>query len=185
MYYADAKNNLDRDGYRRNVGIIVCNHQSQVLWARRIRHDGWQFPQGGIEPQESARDAAFRELYEEIGLEPQDVRLLGNTINWLRYNVPYVPKARRYRRQKSRQFKGQKQRWFLFELTAKESSVRLDLSENPEFDHWQWVDYWSPVKHIVEFKKGVYREALRELEPLLHKNRQREQQASAHSSNSL
>ena len=52
----------------KNVGIIVCNTSNQVLWARRTRHDGWQFPQGGIEPRESAKQAAFRELYEEIGL---------------------------------------------------------------------------------------------------------------------
>ena len=78
MAKQDDKYNLDRDGYRKNVGIIVCNDNSQVLWARRVRHDGWQFPQGGIEPRESARDAAFRELYEEIGLSPADVRLLGS-----------------------------------------------------------------------------------------------------------
>ncbi|NKB63355.1 MAG: RNA pyrophosphohydrolase [Gammaproteobacteria bacterium] len=168
MYYAGSKNNLDKDGYRRNVGIIVCNSASQVLWARRIRHDGWQFPQGGIEPRESAKDAAFRELYEEIGLESKDVRLLGNTINWLRYDVPYANRMQHHRRRKQ-QFKGQKQRWFLFKLTAKESSVRLDLSENPEFDHWQWIDYWSPIHHIIDFKKSVYKEALRELEPLLSK----------------
>ena len=169
MHYDSSKSNLDRDGYRRNVGIIVCNNLSQVLWARRIRHDGWQFPQGGIEPKESAREAAFRELYEEIGLESKDVQLLGHTVNWLRYEVPYATNRYRHQRKRKQHFKGQKQRWFLFKLTARESSVRLDLSDNPEFDHWQWVDYWSPIKHIVEFKKGVYQEALRELEPLLSK----------------
>ena len=167
MYYRTTNHNLDRDGYRRNVGIIVCNNQAQVLWARRIKHDGWQFPQGGVEPRESAKDAAFRELYEEIGLEPADVQLLGSTIKWLRYDVPYQPRPNPARR-KARQFRGQKQRWFLFHLTAQESSVRLDRSKKPEFDHWQWVDYWSPLNQIVDFKKGVYRKALRELEPFLY-----------------
>jgi putative (di)nucleoside polyphosphate hydrolase len=159
------KNNIDRDGYRKNVGIIVCNNRCQVLWARRVRHDGWQFPQGGIEPEESARDAAFRELYEEIGLESSDVHLLGATDNWLRYDVPYAAKSHYYRR--TRQFRGQKQRWFLFKLVSQESSVRLDISDTPEFDQWQWVDYWRPLQQIVEFKKSVYRKALTELEPLL------------------
>ncbi len=165
MARQDDKTRLDRDGYRKNVGIIVCNHQSQVLWARRIRHDGWQFPQGGIEPKESAEDAAFRELYEEIGLSPCHVQLLGSTDKWLRYDVPYAPKSHYYRR--SRGFRGQKQRWFLFRLTAQESSVRLDRSERPEFDHWQWVDYWRPLQQIVDFKRSVYKKALTELEPLL------------------
>ncbi len=165
MRYQGSNQKLDKDGYRKNVGIIVCNSQSQVLWARRTQHDGWQFPQGGIEPRESARDAAFRELYEEIGLKDRDVRLLGNTEDWLRYDVPYVNKSRHYLR--SRPFRGQKQRWFLFQLISQESRVRLDLSHKPEFDHWQWVDYWRPLDQIVEFKKNVYRQALTQLEPLL------------------
>ncbi len=165
MARQDEKYRLDRDGYRKNVGIIVCNDQAQVLWARRIRHDGWQFPQGGIEPSESARDAAYRELYEEIGLNPEDVHLLGCTDKWLRYDVPYAPKTNYFRR--SRGFRGQKQRWFLFHLLAEETNVRLDASSNPEFDHWKWVDYWRPVQQIVDFKRAVYRRALTELEPLL------------------
>jgi putative (di)nucleoside polyphosphate hydrolase len=167
MRYHGSKQHLDKDGYRKNVGIIVCNGHNQVLWARRSQHDGWQFPQGGIEPRESPKDAAFRELYEEIGLQSQDVKLLGNTDNWLRYDVPYStkPKARHYLR--PRPFRGQKQRWFLFQLISKESRVRLDISNKPEFDHWQWVDYWRPLEQIVEFKKHVYKEALTQLEPLL------------------
>ncbi len=164
MEQADDKYLIDRDGYRKNVGIIVCNHRCQVLWARRVRHDGWQFPQGGVRPDESARDAAFRELQEEIGLGAGDVHLLGATGDWLRYEVPYAPRAR-YRR--ARQFRGQKQRWFLFKLISQESSVRLDISSTPEFDEWRWVDYWCPLQQIVEFKKRVYRKALTELEPLM------------------
>ncbi len=153
---------IDRDGYRKNVGIIVCNNRCQVLWARRVRHDGWQFPQGGIKPNESAEQAAFRELQEEIGLTAHDVRLLGATDKWLRYDVPRAANAHRHRR-----FRGQKQRWFLFKLISQESSVRLDFSDAPEFDQWRWIDYWGSLQHIVEFKKLVYRKALTELEPLL------------------
>jgi len=154
---------IDRDGYRKNVGIIVCNNRSQVLWARRVRRDGWQFPQGGVKPHEAAVDAAFRELQEEIGLRARDVCLLGATDRWLRYEVPGM--ARDYRRRNA--FRGQKQRWFLFKLIGDESSVRLDASVAPEFDQWRWIDYWGPLHYIVEFKKPVYRAALRELEPLL------------------
>ena len=50
---------IDKDGYRPNVGIILCNGRSQVLWARRSRHDGWQFPQGGVERGESVLDLSL------------------------------------------------------------------------------------------------------------------------------
>ncbi len=165
MRMGAEKGDIDRDGYRKNVGIIVCNHRCQVLWARRVRHDGWQFPQGGVKPDESAMQAAFRELQEEVGLAAHDVHLLGATDEWLRYEVPYAAKANPYRR--ARRFRGQKQRWFLFQLIAAESSVRLDVSDNPEFDQWQWIDYWLPLQQIVEFKKRVYRRALMELQPLM------------------
>ena len=78
----------DDDGYRPNVGIVLFNSTGQVLWARRSRHDGWQFPQGGIEQGETVEQAAYRELYEEVGLRPQNVELVGRTRNWLRYDVP-------------------------------------------------------------------------------------------------
>ncbi|MDE0714407.1 MAG: RNA pyrophosphohydrolase, partial [Gammaproteobacteria bacterium] len=84
---------------------------------------------------------------------------------WLRYEVPYAPRPHYFRRHRG--FRGQKQRWFLFRLLAEETSVRLDTSDNPEFDYWTWVDYWRPVHQIVQFKRSVYLRALTELEPFL------------------
>ena len=79
---------IDEDGYRPNVGIILCNKQGDVLWARRIGQDAWQFPQGGIKEFESPEDALYRELAEEVGLQKQDVEVLGSTRGWLRYRLP-------------------------------------------------------------------------------------------------
>ncbi len=154
---------LDKDGYRPNVGIILCNGQGQVLWARRSGRDGWQFPQGGMRSNETAEQAMFRELDEEIGLTPEDVRVVGRTREWLHYDIPL-----RMRGPGSRSgFRGQKQIWFLLQLLGSEDAVVLDHSERPEFDAWRWVDYWSTLDHIVYFKRDVYRQALEELEPFL------------------
>ena len=79
---------IDNDGFRPNVGIILANHHGQVLWARRIKQDAWQFPQGGINNGETPEDAMYRELYEEIGLRHGDVEILGCTRGWLRYRLP-------------------------------------------------------------------------------------------------
>ena len=80
--------NIDRDNYRKNVGIVICNRQRQVLWARRVNRNGWQFPQGGVDFNESTREAAFREMGEELGLRPEHVRLIGSTKKWLKYDIP-------------------------------------------------------------------------------------------------
>lgn len=79
---------IDDDGYRPNVGIVICNRQGQVLWARRYGQHSWQFPQGGINPGETAEQAMYRELFEEVGLSKKDVRILASTRNWLRYKLP-------------------------------------------------------------------------------------------------
>ncbi len=154
---------IDENGYRPNVGIILCNRDDHVFWARRSSQDGWQFPQGGIKRSETAEQALFRELREEIGLDRDHVELIGRTRDWLHYDIP-----RRYlRTARHTQFRGQKQIWFLLRLVAQDENVRLDTTEDPEFDSWRWVDYWSPLDNIVEFKRRVYEQALTELAPLL------------------
>ncbi|KAA3619101.1 MAG: RNA pyrophosphohydrolase [Proteobacteria bacterium] len=162
MQRSAVSGKLDSEGYRPNVAIVVCNASGKVLWARRTSRDGWQFPQGGVERDETAEDAAFRELYEEVGLGRKHVRLVGRTQSWLKYDVPrFHLSARRG------QFRGQKQLWFLFELIGTDTDVRLDRVSRPEFDRWRWVDYWDPVERIVDFKRHVYQRALAELEPFV------------------
>ena len=79
---------IDEEGFRIGVGIIVANPSGQVLWARRIGQHAWQFPQGGLQSNETPEQALFRELYEELGLEDSDVELLGATKSWLYYCLP-------------------------------------------------------------------------------------------------
>lgn len=154
---------IDSEGYRANVGMILCNSQGRLLWARRIGQDAWQFPQGGIMPHETRKEALFRELQEEVGLTSSQVELVGSTRDWLRYDLP-----KRFLRHGSTPLCiGQKQMWYLLRLTANDDEVRLDLGERPEFDDWRWVDYWHPMEEVVSFKREVYRSALEELEPLL------------------
>ncbi|NLR75095.1 MULTISPECIES: RNA pyrophosphohydrolase [Leeia] len=150
---------LDRDGYRPNVGIILCNHKNQVFWGKRIREHSWQFPQGGIKHGETPEQAMYRELEEEVGLKACHVQILGRTRDWLRYEVP----THWVRREWRGSYKGQKQIWFLLRLTGRDCDVSLRASTHPEFDAWRWSDYWDPVDSVIEFKRDVYERALNEL----------------------
>ncbi len=150
---------IDREGFRPNVGIVLCDGLGQLLWAKRVGQNAWQFPQGGINEGESPESALYRELYEEVGLENGDVQLLAQTRGWLRYRLP-----RRYIRRHSRPLCiGQKQKWFLLQLTGDSNRIRFDCGHKPEFDGWRWVNYWYPVREVVDFKRDVYRRALKEL----------------------
>ncbi|MCK5894631.1 MAG: RNA pyrophosphohydrolase [Endozoicomonadaceae bacterium] len=152
---------IDSNGFRSNVGIVLANRRGQVLWAKRIGQNAWQFPQGGINDDESPEDALYRELYEEVGLECGDVRTLACTRGWLRYRLP----VQLVRRNSCPLCVGQKQKWFLLELLSDDTKVCMDRSKSPEFDDWDWVSYWYPLGPVVAFKRDVYRRALKELAP--------------------
>ena len=153
---------IDADGFRPNVGIIVCNQRGDVLWGRRVSgRDSWQFPQGGIHANETPEQAMFRELDEEVGLSADDVKVLGVTRGWHRYRLP----SRYIRKHENPVCIGQKQKWFLLKLRCKDEDVDLLHTHHPEFDDWRWVSYWYPVRQVVSFKRDVYRRVMKEFAP--------------------
>ena len=162
---------LDREGFRPNVGIILLNHKNEVFWGKRIRTHSWQFPQGGIKHGETPEQAMFRELHEEVGLVADHVRIIARTRDWLRYEVP----DHFIRRDARGHYRGQKQIWFLLQLTGRDSDMNLRATDHPEFDAWRWNEYWVPLEAVIEFKRGVYQMALTELARFLprlnHHNR--------------
>ena len=143
------------------MGIMLANAKGEVLWARRLGQDAWQFPQGGIQRGETPEQALYRELEEEVGLTADDVEIIACTRGWLRYRLP----QRLLRRDSKPMCVGQKQKWFLLRMLADDSKVKVDLCDKPEFDGWQWVSYWYPLGQVVPFKRDVYRRALNELAP--------------------
>ena len=150
---------IDAEGFRPNVGIVICNHKGQVFWARRYGQHSWQYPQGGIDEGETPEQTMYRELEEEVGLKPDDVEILAVSKNWLRYRLP----KRLIRRESMPVCIGQKQKWFLLRLRCKESDVDLLKTSHPEFDDWRWVSYWYPIRNVVSFKRDVYRRAMKEV----------------------
>ena len=152
---------MDIDGFRENVGIIITNGQKKLLLARRLgTQNAWQFPQGGLDKDELPMDAMYRELKEELGVEAKDVKVLAESKNWLKYRLP--TRFQRHDDDPAMRCIGQKQKWFLLELTGGEGCVKLDASDHPEFDAWRWVSYWYPIKQVIYFKRYVYRQALEE-----------------------
>ena len=151
---------IDSEGYRPNVGIVLADTRGQVLWARRVgAQDAWQFPQGGINANESPEQALYRELHEDVGLNKGDVKILASTRGWLRYRLP----ERLVRKGQKPLCIGQKQKWYLLQICCDEKQIRFDCGDKPEFEGYEWVSYWYPVDQVVSFKREVYRRALKEL----------------------
>ena len=71
MSVTHANDTIDRDGFRANVGIVLMRASGELFLGGRVGGRGWQFPQGGVNRGERVEEALFRELKEEIGLEPR------------------------------------------------------------------------------------------------------------------
>jgi putative (di)nucleoside polyphosphate hydrolase len=152
---------IDAQGYRANVGIVLMRDTGEVFLGQRTGKRGWQFPQGGLRLGEPIEQALYRELQEEIGLERQQVLVVGSTADWIRYRLP----KRYVRRGRGPTCIGQKQRWFLLKLAVPESTVQFNFTHTnePEFDGWRWANYWEPVREVIYFKRPVYVRMLTEL----------------------
>jgi putative (di)nucleoside polyphosphate hydrolase len=149
---------IDKAGYRYGVGIILVNDHRQVFFAKRIGMLAWQFPQGGMKEEETPEQTMYRELKEEVGLDPADVQVLAVTRRWLRYRLP----SRLVRHYTKPVCIGQKQKWFLLRLVNAAAPIDLQANADPEFDSWAWVSYWYPLKQVVAFKRRVYVMVLKE-----------------------
>ena len=153
---------IDEQGFRANVGIILTDGSGRVLIAGRRGRGGWQFPQGGIQPEETTEAAMFRELREEVGSRAERRRARG-----LDRGLAALPVARSLHSPRADSAVHRPEAALvLAAVHGDESRVRFDCSPQPEFDRCRWVDYWRPVKEVVYFKRPVYVRALHELAPL-------------------
>ncbi|MBR1648988.1 MAG: RNA pyrophosphohydrolase [Alphaproteobacteria bacterium] len=144
--------------YRSNVGIVVFNRRKKVLWCERKDIPGqWQFPQGGIEENETFREAAFRELKEETSVT--SVEEVAEIASPMLYDFP-KPIAERFNK------RGQAMNWVLYRFTGNDDEINLNTAE-PEFSHWRWEDIDEAIKKIVDFKRDVYQKMAAAFKPYL------------------
>lgn len=170
----DETQNIDTPGgdlpdieklpYRPCVGLVVLNNAGLVFAGRRIDNpeDAWQMPQGGIDPGESPRHAAIRELGEETGIAPARVKVLRESPVWMSYDLPRSLASRLW----GGGFRGQTQRWFAMRFLGPDAEIDIQ-TETPEFRDWAWMHHEELIDHIVPFKRDVYRQVYREFDDLL------------------
>jgi putative (di)nucleoside polyphosphate hydrolase len=117
--------------------------------------EAWQLPQGGIDPDESARDAALRELREEIGTD--QVEILAEASDLLRYDLPAHLVGAAW----GGEWRGQSQRWFAMRFLGEDGDIDVH-TEHPEFSDWRWINLRDLPALIVAFKRDVYEQVVRQ-----------------------
>ena len=140
--------------YRSNVAGILRNALGQILVCERLQIEGaWQFPQGGVDEGETLEQALKRELWEEIGVIPEDYRIVMQ-------RGPYRYLFGDGRMKKG--FHGKEQHYFLCEFSAPDSHIDVER-EHPEFRAWKWI---APsefqIAWLPEMKVDVYRAVFRD-----------------------
>lgn len=152
--------------YRPCVGIMLIGKDGLVWVGNRIQAVDtgspltWQMPQGGIDADESPREAAFRELKEETGTDK--AAIVGEIEDWLTYDLPphLVGHALKGR------YRGQKQKWYAMRFTGEDKDIDIAADKHQEFSEWAWVPVSELVDLIVPFKRGIYERIVRDLGPL-------------------
>jgi len=134
---------------------MLVNAQGKVFAGKRIDQtvEGWQMPQGGIDEGESPRQAALRELMEEVGTDK--AKIIAELPDWLTYDLPAHLVGIAFHGK----YRGQKQKWFLMRFTGADSDIDLHAHE-PEFCDWQWFEMGELPKRIVPFKRPTYEKVI-------------------------
>lgn len=152
---------MKNNNYRPCVGMMLFNKQGLIFVGQRLDSNKsfWQMPQGGIEKNEDPKDAAFRELNEEIGTD--NAIIISELDNWLKYDLPTNLASRLWKGK----FIGQKQKWFAMKFLGSDKEINIRTT-NPEFSNWKWLDPTQLPNISVDFKKNIYTELSENLVPI-------------------
>ena len=146
--------------YRRGVGVMLLNAEDKVFVGARLDNDAdaWQMPQGGIDEGEDLWPAALRELEEETGIAPDLVEPIAQCRERLKYRLPDELIGVIW----TEPWVGQEQDWFLCRFLGRDSDIKLDAHDHPEFREWKWIEPAQLPELIVPFKRELYRRLLTE-----------------------
>ena len=148
---------------RIGVGVIILNNENKVFVGKRRDNpiDKWQMPQGGLDKGEDYISAMKRELYEETSI--RNIEILKEIEGFFEYELPKNLVGIIWRGK----FRGQKQKWFIVRFIGKEKEINLK-TKNQEFIEWKWILPNELPKVIVNFKKNMYEQLLKNIQSFIN-----------------
>ena len=147
---------------RTGVGVILLNQENKVFVGKRKDNpiDKWQMPQGGVDKGEDFLSAMKRELYEETSIK--NIEILKEINGFFQYELPknlvgIIWKGK---------YRGQRQKWFIVKFIGNNKEINLNTKQQ-EFIDWKWIAPEKLPEVIVEFKKDVYIQLLKEIKKII------------------
>jgi len=133
------------DKLRKNVLGVIFDNERNVLIVSRVNDPlHWQFPQGGINPDENMEIAIIRELQEELGTSKFTV-------------IDKCPETHSYKWARSLirdDNVGQVQTIFILEFNGFSSDIILD---HRELGGYLWIPHYKVTHLLHEYRKPVWK----------------------------
>jgi len=148
--------------FRPNVAICILNPKNEVLLIKHREHvyNAWQFPQAGVQKNETIPDTVKRELKEELGLESCKLILVKENI--YKYKWPKRLQIEGTDPEK-RSYVGQEQSLAIVRV----KEIRPKLSPDPrEAESTEWVSASGLLEALHPLRRTVGRLAVVELEKM-------------------
>ena len=144
---------------RRSDGFVIAGERDRGQYANRKNNpeanfSNWELPQGGLELDESFTEAAWRELKEEtnIGMEDCDPNPKVSSVESY-YILPDDFRKTGW----SKDFIGQRHKWFLINLSSESDSVwSKKIITNKEFLTLKWLSAKEFISIANPLKIEIY-----------------------------
>ena len=144
----------------RAAGVLVkCGETNRVLLLLRAEGEHSKtraMISGGVDEGEDYITAMRRELLEETGIK--NIEIIKEIEKVYQYELPenlvgIIWKGK---------YRGQKQKWFITRFLGDEKEVNLN-TKHAEFIDWKWIEPKFLPEVIVNFKKDLYINLLKEI----------------------